>query len=151
MEDAPRRPRGFPHPLVGVLKPTAPRFSSVHATPGRRRLAKRIAFLREEAAFEGIRVRPGSEEDLREFIASNGLRRPMLLLSDDGEFRAVWKGPRGERIAILFEGAGQGELLLFGAVASSGKRDDLVLMCPLEQMPSRIESFDLAPVWRHAC
>lgn len=75
----------------------------------------------------------------------------MLVLSDDGEFRAVWKGPRGERIAILFEGAGQGELLLFGAVASSGKRDDLVLMCPLEQMPSRIESFDLAPVWRHAC
>lgn len=114
-------------------------------------LNKRITFLRQDATEEGIAVKSGSEEDLRRFITSNRLRRPMVVLSDDGEFRAVWKGRRGERIAILFEGAGQGELLLFGAGASSGKRDDLVSRCRLEQMPSLIERFDLAPVWRHAC
>ncbi len=111
-------------------------------------LKARINVLRKDGRLDGIEAQTASEHDLTRFLVSNRLRRPLLVLSDDGEFRAVWKGDQGERIAVLFHGSGRGEVVLFGPASSDQHRDDLVARRSVGAIPSLVEDAGLASVWR---
>jgi hypothetical protein len=90
--------------------PSAGRLSSA----ARDEIEQRLGFLKSEAREAGDSVNEASEQDLRTFIDAETFSRvPNLYLVDNGNFRAVWKGPSGEQIGLQFLGGGTVQFVIF--------------------------------------
>ena len=65
--------------------------------------ANRIEILREQAELDGYSLNLASEEAFSEFHQKNPLiRRGRLVLMENGNLRAVWKGENGAHIGLQF-------------------------------------------------
>lgn len=91
------------------------------ARPGRPALRhraaweKRIEDLRSWAAEDGEPFRSESERDFWTFVETTpDVRRGSLVLTDDGNVRAVWEDDAGARVALQFLGGGIVRYVLFG-------------------------------------
>ena len=75
---------------------------------------ERVDALKREAGAVGLPVSEGSERDFLRFLGDHPVeRRPYLALLDNGNFRAVWKGPDGEQIGLQFRGGAEVQFVLF--------------------------------------
>ena len=75
---------------------------------------ERVDALKREAGAAGLPVSEGSERDFLRFLGDHPVeRRPYLALLDNGNFRAVWKGPDGEQIGLQFRGGAEVQFVLF--------------------------------------
>ena len=75
---------------------------------------ERIAVLRAEAMLDGFSLSHESEEDFWNFIRSAPfVRKGGLVLMDNGNLRAVWKGDRGTHVGLQFLGSGTVQYVIF--------------------------------------
>ena len=75
---------------------------------------RRIAELREYGIEDGVAIRAASEQDFWAFVGTlPAARKASLVLTDDGNLRAVWKdGPEGH-LGLQFLGDGQVQYVIF--------------------------------------
>lgn len=74
----------------------------------------RIAELREYGVEDGVIVNPASEKDFWAFVKSLPTARPgSLVLMDNGNLRAVWKGDQGSHLGLQFLGRRMVEYVIF--------------------------------------
>lgn len=74
----------------------------------------RIAELREYGIEDGVIVNPASEKDFWSFVKSLPAARPgSLVLMDNGNLRAVWKGEQGSHLGLQFLGRRMVEYVIF--------------------------------------
>ena len=89
---------------------------------------ERIAVLRAEAMLDGFLLSHESEEDFWNFMRSAPfVRKGGLVLMDNGNLRAVWKGDRGTHVGLQFLGSGTVQYVIFkrrvGALQTSRVSD----------------------------
>ena len=74
----------------------------------------RIAELREYGVEDGVTINPASEKDFWAFVKSLPAARPgSLVLMDNGNLRAVWKGEQGSHLGLQFLGCRMVEYVIF--------------------------------------
>ena len=74
----------------------------------------RIEALRSEAARDGFSVNAASEEDFWSFVESISFaQKAGLVLLDNGNLRAVWKGENGSHLGLQFLGNRLIEYVIF--------------------------------------
>lgn len=74
----------------------------------------RLELLREEAAFEGIQLNEGSVTDFWGFVeAEPRKKRASLILTVEGNLRAVWRTGPENHIGIHFKGDGAVHYVVF--------------------------------------
>ena len=74
----------------------------------------RIEVLRSEAALDGFSVNAASEEDFWSFVESMSFaQKAGLVLLDNGNLRAVWKGEDGSHLGLQFLGNRLVEYVIF--------------------------------------
>lgn len=74
----------------------------------------RIEVLRSEAALDGFFVNAASEEDFWSFVESISFaQKAGLVLLDNGNLRAVWKGESGSHLGLQFLGNRLVEYVIF--------------------------------------
>ena len=74
----------------------------------------RIEVLRSEAALDGFSVNAASEEDFWSFVESISFaQKAGLVLLDNGNLRAVWKGENGSHLGLQFLGNRLVEYVIF--------------------------------------
>ena len=74
----------------------------------------RIEFLRADGEIDGVEIMPSSEADFWGFVnVVPEWDKASLILVDDGNLRAVWRKPSGDRINIEFLGDGVVEVAIF--------------------------------------
>ena len=77
-------------------------------------IARRLGELRDIAQNENAIYSQVSAEQLRAFIAANGVtRRPLLSLLDNGNLRALWDAPSGEQVGLQFRGGSEIQFVFF--------------------------------------
>ena len=75
---------------------------------------RRIEYLCADGEIDGVEINPSSETDFWEFVEIvPDWRQASLILVDDGNLRAVWRGQEGDRINVEFLGDGVVELAIF--------------------------------------
>lgn len=106
---------------------------------------ERIAVLRAEAMLDGFLLSQESEEDFWTFIRSAPfVRKGGLVLMDNGNLRAVWKGDLGTHVGLQFLGSETVQYVIFkrrvGALQTSrvSGRDSF------DGVRRQINAFDLA-------
>ena len=78
------------------------------------RLFAWCAELKRRGAEEGLPWSSASEADFWAFMVSRpGLREPGVVLTDEGNLRAVWRNAAGEQVALEFRGFGDVSFVLF--------------------------------------
>ena len=98
---------------MAIADPPVPGF---HGSSVGDRLAEyeeRIGDLRSMGASDGIDLRQLSLSDFARFIGNEPpVPKASLVLTDDGNVRAVWRGAGGRQIGIQFLGGGTGSYVL---------------------------------------
>lgn len=87
---------------------------------------QRMNVLRAAAFEEGLRVNSASGADLKQFVLATDLREPSIVLMDNGNFRAVWRGEHRALVGVQFVGNGGVRLLAFGPSQVEGHRTEIV-------------------------
>ena len=84
------------------------------APKARQTYRERIAELREYGVEDDVTVNPASEKDFWAFVKSLPAARPgSLVLMDNGNLRAVWKGDQGSHLGLQFLGRQMVEYVIF--------------------------------------
>ena len=100
---------------------------------------RRISELMELAVEDEIEMSPSSFCDLWSFISSRPAASvPNVFALDNGNFRAVWKNPEGERVALEFQGSQTVAFVIFGRAHSLGKMMRIAGVQTLSQVPAHI-------------
>lgn len=74
----------------------------------------RIEFLKDEAIQEGIMLSKASKMDFLRFVFEHpNLRKGSLVLTDNGNIRAIWKGSKGSHLGLQFLGSGMVQYVMF--------------------------------------
>jgi len=74
----------------------------------------RIAELREYGEDEGVAINKASEKDFWDFVRSlPSVRRGSLVLMDNGNLRALWKGEQESQLGLQFLGGRMMEYVIF--------------------------------------
>jgi len=104
----------------------------------------RIEVLRSEASIDGFSVNAASEEDFWSFVKSISFaQKAGLVLLDNGNLRAVWKGENGSHLGLQFLGNRLVEYVIFQRrratrnVSRGAGRDTI------EGIKRQIQAFDL--------
>ena len=106
---APRKPREREADILESVKQEARNQQSLEAS-----IRRRLSDLKQIAISEGLPLSRDSETDLAIFIRGTARKpRPNLFLLGNGNFRAVWKGKRGEQIALQFRGNSEVQFVIF--------------------------------------
>jgi len=107
----------------------------------------RIETLRADAQQDGYRLNMASERDFWRFIrAEPFIRKGSLVLLDNGNLRAMWKGDDGSHIGLQFLGGGVVQYVIFKhrpavrAISRVAGRDSL------DGVKRQIAAFDLRPL-----
>lgn len=104
----------------------------------------RIEALRSDAEIEGIAVNNASEENFRSFIRSiPSARKAELVLTDNGNFRVVWKDKNGDHLGIQFLGERMAEYVIFKQRPSVEKVSRVAGIDTLDGVITQLQAFDL--------
>jgi hypothetical protein len=104
----------------------------------------RIEALRAEARQDGYDLNVASERDFWRFIRSEPfIRKGNLVLLDNGNLRAVWKGEHGTHIGLQFRGGGSVQYVIFKRRAATGSISRVAGRDSLEGVKRQLSSFDL--------
>lgn len=107
----------------------------------------RIEELRADAAQDGYGLNAASERDFWYFIRSEPfIRKGNLVLMDNGNLRAVWKGECGTHIGIQFFGGSTVQYVIFKRRAAVGATSRVAGRDSLEGVKLQLEAFGLRPL-----
>ena len=116
----------------------------VQANNTRQAYTQRIEELRNEAALDGIEVNGASERDFWSFVRlGDPDRRAGVMLLDNGNLRAVWKGDNATRVGIQFLGDGRVEYVIFSRRPATTDVSRVAGNDTLEWIKRQIQAFDL--------
>ncbi len=104
----------------------------------------RIEALRSDAALDGFSVNEASKDDFWSFVgASSCAQKAGLVLMDNGNLRAVWKGDNGSHVGLQFLGGRLVEYAIFKR-RQAAKYISRVAGCDtLDGIKKQIRAFDL--------
>ena len=110
----------------------------------RKAYAQRIEDLHNEAALDGIEVNAASERDFWSFVTlGDPDRRAGVMLLDNGNFRAVWKGDDATHVGLQFLGDGRAEYVIFKRRPATTDISRVAGNDTLEGIKRQIHTFDL--------
>lgn len=105
----------------------------------------RIAELREYGVEDGVIVNPASEKDFWAFVKSLPTARPgSLVLMDNGNLRAVWKGERGSHLGLQFLGRRMVEYVIFKRRPRASKVSRVAGADTFDGIKRQIDAFELS-------
>lgn len=117
----------------------------------RQSYAQRIEQLRQYGTEEGCSMSSLSEYDFWCFFqrlsATSNLKGGNLVLTDDGNLRAIWLGENGTRIGIEFLGHGFVQYVIFKQRGSNQHVSRVAGRDTFEGVHKQIEAFDLDTVF----
>jgi len=107
----------------------------------------RIEALRSDAEQDGYGLNSASERDFWRFIRSEPfIRKGSLVLMDNGNLRAVWKGDHGTHIGLQFLGGRTVQYVIFKRRAAAGAISRVAGRDSFEGVKRQIAAFDLRPL-----
>ena len=114
------------------------------ATNASQAYAQRIEELHNEAALDGIEVSRASARDFWSFVRPGDPdQRAGVVLLDNGNLRAVWKGDDATRVGIQFLGDGRAEYVIFKRRPATTDVSRVAGNDTLEGIKCQINAFDL--------
>lgn len=103
----------------------------------------RIEVLRSVGALDGIDLRQVSLSDFARFVRDEpSVPKASLVLTDDGNVRAIWRGAGGHQIGIQFLGGGTGSYVLLEPEASSRENPAPYGQLTLAELKELVLEFD---------
>ena len=109
----------------------------------------RIAELREYGIEDGVIVNPASEKDFWAFVKSLPATRPgSLVLMDNGNLRAVWKGGRGSHLGLQFLGGRMIQYVIFKQRPGASKVSRVTGADTFDGIKRQIDAFELKSLVR---
>ena len=110
----------------------------------RQEYLRRIGQLREYAEEDGTLVNKASERDFWSFIRlGDPDRRAGVMLLDNGNLRAIWKGNNASHVGIQFFGDGRAEYVIFKRRPVTTEVSRVAGIDTLEGIKRQIHAFDL--------
>ena len=104
----------------------------------------RIEVLRSEALLDGFSVNAASEEDFWSFVESISFAQKVgLVLMDNGNLRAVWKGENGSHLGLQFLGNRLVEYVIFQRRRATRDISRVAGRDTIEGIKRQIRAFDL--------
>ena len=104
----------------------------------------RIEYLRSEAELDGITVNEASERDFWSFFRSMPfLRKSGVILMDNGNLRAVWRGEHKSRLGLQFLGDQSVEFVIFKRRQAAKEVSRAAGFDTLNGFKKQIHAFDL--------
>ena len=126
------------HPIMTALLSAGGRLI-LKPTPIESAVFRRISELMELAIEDEIEMSPSSFCDLWSFISARpAASAPNVFALDNGNFRAVWKNPEGERVALEFQGSQTVGFVIFAQARSLGKMMRIAGVQTLRQVQAHI-------------
>ena len=105
----------------------------------------RIAELREYGVEDGVTINPVSEKDFWAFVKSLPAARPgSLVLMDNGNLRAVWKGEQGSHLGLQFLGRRMVEYVIFKRRPRASKVSQVAGADTFDGIKRQIDAFELS-------
>ena len=107
----------------------------------------RIRILKEQAELDGYSLSQPSKAAFLEFLEKNPLiRRGRLVLMENGNLRAVWKGGNGAHIGLQFLDNRSIQYVIFKQRKPSGPVSRVTGRDTMEGISRQIDAFDLGSV-----
>ena len=107
----------------------------------------RIRVLKEQAEFDGYLLSQPSKAAFLEFIERNPrIKRGRLLLMENGNLRAVWKGENGAHLGLQFRDRQSIQYVIFKQRKPSAPVSRVSGSDTMEGISRQIEAFDLGNV-----
>ena len=104
----------------------------------------RLKYLRSEAELDGFSVNQASEKDFWLFFRSTPfLRKAGVILMDNGNLRAVWRGEDTSRLGIQFLGNQSVEYVIFKRRQDAKEVSRAAGFDTLDGFKKQIQAFDL--------
>ena len=104
----------------------------------------RIRLLKDEAVHDGYVLNLASEIDFRHFVRSApDIRRGNLVLMDNGNLRAIWKGNNGARLGLQFLGGRMVQYVIFKRRKKEQPISRVTGRDTLEGLERQIHAFEL--------
>ena len=138
--------------LDGLTSPIDPRdrFIAELAKKEKQALEMRYAYrlrieaLRSEASLDGFSVNAASEEDFWSFVESISFAQKVgLVLMDNGNLRAVWKGENGSHLGLQFLGNRLVEYVIFKRRQATRDVSRVAGRDTIDGIKRQIRAFDL--------
>lgn len=105
----------------------------------------RIKFLQNEALHDGNVLNPASEFDFNQFVRSErNIRKGNLVLMDNGNLRAIWKGEQGSHLGLQFLGGGMVQYVIFKRREHGQQISRVSGRDSLEGLVRQIDAFELS-------
>ena len=109
--------------------------------------ASRIEVLKEQAALDGYSLNPTSSDAFVEFLKNNPrIRRGRLVLMENGNLRAVWKGEKEAHIGLQFINNRSIQYVIFTRREPQSPVSRVSGRDTLDGIKRQIEAFDLDSV-----
>lgn len=106
--------------------------------------SSRIAYLRDEATYDGYEMNKDSEGDFRQFVRSMPyIRKGNLVLMDNGNIRAIWKNDQGGRLGLQFLGGNMVQYVIFRRRMAAREISRVAGRDSLEGIVRQINAFQL--------
>ncbi len=116
-----------------------------HAWAGYDSYLKRMEMLHDEARHDGYVLNIASEIDFRLFIESAPrMRRGNLVLMDNGNLRAIWKGEHGTHLGLQFLGGRMVQYVIFKRRKQGQRISRVSGRDTLEGIERQIGAFELS-------
>ena len=107
----------------------------------------RIEALRRDAEQDGYRLNAASERDFWQFIrAEPFIRKGNLVLMDNGNLRASWKGEHGAHIGLQFLGGRTVQYVIFKRRTAAGLISRVAGRDSFDGVKRQIQAFELRPL-----
>ena len=105
----------------------------------------RLRVLREQAVLDGFFINHGSLEGFKEFFKNNPLiRRGRLVLLENGNLRAVWKGEEEAHVGLQFLDKWTVQYVIFARRHPSAVTSRVTGTDTIQGVIRQIKAFDLA-------
>jgi hypothetical protein len=107
----------------------------------------RIAALRADAEQDGYGLNAASERDFWYFVHSEPfILKGTLVLMDNGNLRAMWKGEDGTHIGLQFLGGRTVQYVIFARRATAGAASRVAGRDSIDGVKLQLETFNLRPL-----
>ena len=107
----------------------------------------RICILQHEAVLDGIGLNKDSLLDFWSFVESESyVRKANLVLMDNGNLRAIWKGGNGNRIGLQFLGDRSVESVIFKNRSTNRGFSRVIGQYTIDEFIKHILALDMAPL-----
>ncbi len=106
---------------------------------------ERIEELREYGEEDGVTISPASEKDFWAFVKSlPATRKGSLVLMDNGNLRAVWRGGKENHLGLQFLGGRMVEYVIFKRRSRAKKVSRVAGTDTFNGIKKQIEAFELS-------